>query len=462
MTSSREELRELLDDAVREPARAIHVDAGRAWARGRRRRRTRVAVAGLAVAAALGGALVVSASLPGPSKEVPPAGSSGRVAGEHPVRLDYSYRTGAQPAVTGPLAGVVRRSSTGHDGWFTVSPSGRMWRLDATGGWEPSVSPDGVHLGSMHGSFLNATYRIADQVDGTVVQFPEIGTGASNGRVDAFDHGHRYFHSEQNPAFWSPDSSALLLQVGLNDPHSPDADPAAAVLGTDGSLRTIPMPEGAAAAHPVGWTDDRHVVLLGGGLSPSENIRIWVVDVATGHVARTFTLRGGRGPREVSQWFGSVSPDGNALATVNAPEDGRIQFYSLVGPTQGELRTTLPGWSAAEGCQPSWSSKDFFLPNDTTVDRQSGILARANGGITIVADPRLDIACSTWARTALDGPGHTSFSSWVFGDSTSWISWHWREITASALLAGALALAAALAAKRRAARGRVGAAISRG
>ena len=147
MSNSVEGLRDLLDDAVREPATAVRVDATAAWRAGRRRRTAnRVAVAGTLAAAVVGGVLALSAAFAGLPAAVSPSRGSGQVADEHPRRLDHAYWDDRQPTITGPLAGVVHRSSETRDGWYSVSPTGHLWRLDATPDDVPSLSPDGRWL----------------------------------------------------------------------------------------------------------------------------------------------------------------------------------------------------------------------------------------------------------------------------------------------------------------------------
>jgi len=413
-----------------------------------------MAVAALVVSAVIGGALSMSALHVGLPPAISPASGSGAKATEYPARLEHVYWDDEQPLVTGPLAGVVHRSGEDHGGWYTVSPQGDLWRLDAGGEAVPSLSLDGSHLAYMQGTYVDATYVIVNQVDGTMTRFRQIGTGAFDASVEDFDDDHRYFHSGQSPTFWSPDGTAILVRVGLNDPDDPTPDPAAAVLSIDGTLVTVPTPAGAGeATNPIGWVDQHHVAVAGPESDPV-NVRVWIIDIRSGEVVRDFPLEDGSGYTDTYQWFGSLSPDGNQLATA-ALEDQGIRFYSMRGPISGDLVGKLPAVPAtAEGCQPSWSSSDFYVPTNPTPDGNASILTRANGGVTIVADPRLDIACSTWARTALDGHPHLSVGARLFGQQNTWLAWHWREATTSALLAFAFWLGMRLLVKRRASPGR--------
>jgi hypothetical protein len=454
--SNQDAVRDLLDVVVRDDASAVRFDPARAWREGRRRR----IVDGLGVIAAvvvlIGVGLALTSFVFGMTPPLSPASGSGEVATKHPQRLDYIYWDDDQPRVTGPLAGVVQRNGGGVSGWYTVSPEGHLWRLDldpATG-IGPSLSPDGSHLGYMPGALLDADYVIANQLDGTKVVFPQIGTGAYNADGSAT---HTYFHSAQSPAFWSPNGDELLLRISRTGRIPPGPDPAAAVLGTDGSFTAIPALPGSGrnGAHPVGWIDEDHVALVA-GLDSIKRVRFWVVDVRTGDVARTFLLEQ-RDSRYgfVSQWFGRLSPDGNELATPvtsSGSEIASVQLYSMRSDPPGELSATVPAVpSATDSCSPSWTSSDLYLPT-TSMDDDAGdgaaILVRADVEATIVADSRLNIVCSTWSRTALEGDAHQTWGSRFFGADDNWLSWHWREVSLSSVLGLGL-LVVALLAKRR-------------
>ena len=53
----------------------------------------------------------------------------------------------------------------------------------------------------------------------------------------------------------------------------------------------------------------------------------------------------------------------------------------------------------------------------------------------VVADPVASkAACSIWATDAIAGDEHRGFTGSVFGTSTSWWSWRWRQLGAGLLL----------------------------
>jgi hypothetical protein len=432
MTTPGTGLRELMDDAVRESAFGIRVDTAAASLEGRRRRIHRrmwaaVSVAAVVVAATAGLSVVSEHA----SLQQPASGGS-PTAEEYPQRLDYPYWDDAQPSVTGPLAGLIQRNGN-VSGWWSVSPQGHLWRLDVTGDSVPSLSPDGAHLGYLHGPNRQATYVLTDQVDGTSVSFPQVGGGFTDASVEDFDHAHRYYSSSQSPSFWSPDGTNLLIRMGTTDPASTEAV-GAGILGVDGTLTAIQLPEGSGGgAHPVGWLGNDHVAVLGGIAGPSHRTRVWVIDILTGRVVRGFNLPDNVDNRETSQWFGNVWGD-SKLATVTPGANERIRFYAMNPSLAGRLVGTLPSVpQLADTCPLSSTSTDLYVPTRTNRDGASAILMRANGGVTVRADPRLDIVCSTWARTALDGPAHASWSTRFFGSDTGWLSWHWREVTAGIL-----------------------------
>lgn len=441
MTGS--DLREALDRAVRDEAAEVHVDGVRAWQDGQRRRvRQRVGAAVAAVAVLAVGGTAIAAITHHAAEPQPASPRSG--ASEHPLRLDYVYWDSDLPATSGPLAGLVERAGEDGSGWYAVSPAGRLWRVDTDSAVDvvPAVSPDGTHLGYMRGGVEDAVWVLADQDDGSEQTFSQIGTGVGAAT-------QRYFQASQAPSFWSPDGSALLVRIGANRPRI-TAEPAAAVLGTDGGFEVIPTPRRADdGVTPVGWVDDDRVALVGVD-STTRDLNLWVVDAHTGRAMHrfelpTFTAEYNR----TYQWFGSISPGADRLATA-ADVDGEIRYFALGAFSGPHIRSSPAVPHAADTCPASWTSTDLYVP--TVTDRASGdsaVLVRADGTETILADPRLDVRCSVWARTALEGPEHRTIGSRLFGHNTSWLSWHWREVFVSTLSGVLLLGGAALLVLRR-------------
>ena len=163
------DLHDLLDDAVRDEARAVRIDATRAWASGRRRRSRRRLELVTATAVALIALLALPPALSVFSRVALPTSSSGddNSVSSHPGRIDYVYRDRTLPNASGRLAGLVQRNREPLYGWYAVSQSGGLWRIPVTGDDVPTLSPDGTHLAYMHGpESLGAEYRIVDQTTG--------------------------------------------------------------------------------------------------------------------------------------------------------------------------------------------------------------------------------------------------------------------------------------------------------
>ncbi|TCJ23692.1 hypothetical protein [Nocardioides jejuensis] len=432
-------LRDHLDDLARDPGHDVRIDVEAAWSSGQRRRagrRMRTAAFGVAAVA------IAATSLPLASEVTSmPSSADGdaQVASHYPQRLDYVYRDSSLPADSGPLAGVVQRSHEDFFGSWAVSPGGRMWRIEDVYGESVSISPDGVHLVYLKGkNAADANLAITDQTTGHVTRFDEISLGATDAQHP--EPRERYFHSDQMPAFWNAGSSAVFLQLG--DYRARRDTVAAGVLGTDGSMTIIrnsrDLPSGS---QPVGWFSTTTVGFVKETKSAP---RVMEVDVRTGRVTRTFALHD---PEPfVSQWYASLSPDGNEIMTRNESEGSQpFRFFSARGSGAGSLRTKMPVPSDLSGpCQPTWTSTDVYLPTDSNTGDNGSVLYRVNGGHPIVADPRLGAGCSVWAARALEGGPERTLGGLLFGTDSTWLSWHWRELSAAlaALLAVGLGVGA--------------------
>lgn len=422
-------LHDALDDLVVDRAPAVHRDAAAAWAEGARRRRTRrrQAVAGavaVLVVALLGWQVAAPAGL-----RLQPAGT-GAAAQSHPQRLEHLWWDRELPDAPGPLAGLVERSGEDLSGWWGVSPEGRMWRLRglAAADYVPALSPDGSHLGLMAGSMEEASYEIRDLADGSVVEFSSIHTGLEVPTGD----DERFYHSSQAPSWWSPDSSRVLVNV---EAWADDATPqerrtSALALGTDGSVAPVlTPPETRSSTMPLGWVDDDSVALV--DLSRGPDVQVLVVGVDTGRLERTVVLRDVRGSASRSQWFGSTSPDGTLLATgvPSSAGDLPVRLWALTGPDAGRRTAPLqPLVDPTSVCPPSWSSDALHIASAASPWTWSVALARPDGAVDVVADPRLEVSCSTWARSALDGGAHRGLGGLLLGTADGWLAWHWREV----------------------------------
>ncbi|HSX68944.1 hypothetical protein [Nocardioides sp.] len=436
------DLREQLDAAVT-PAREVRIDAQAAWADGVRRRvrrRVRVGAIGVVAVAAVAVAVPVARDL-----DVAPhvVGEPGAAAKHYPQRLDHDYVERSMPAVTGPLAGVIERNDEDLHGYYAVSPNGRMWRIDDAQAM-PVPSPDGTRIAYMAGpKYDKVGYVMRDLQTGEVTEFPEIGNGTLVDDIPTTEAS--FYHQDQTPVFWNVASTALLMQVTRAGPRDGIA---AGVLSVDGTVHTIPnsndLPDGS---HPVGWFDDSTAAFIA---PASERARVAAVDTTSGRVIRSFLLDKAD-PEFVSQWYASLSPDGTTVVTLDdngEPDPEPVRFYSAHGETAGKRRGTMPtpdGHSSA--CQPTWTSEDLYLPRYQS-DERDAVLARVNGGTPIVADPRLKVTCSVWAASALEGGPDPSIGGTLFGTDSSWLSWHWREVS-SGVLVGLALLVLGISARRR-------------
>lgn len=435
MTTPR--LRDLLDDVAAEASDGLDVDPAHAWDLGvRRRARRRLGAGlGLGLVVVLIGALVLVAPFSSPPRAVDPA--SGQVdpaVHQYPQRLDKPFWEATLPAISGPLAGIVERVThrSGVDywkGWYAVSPTGHLWRLDTNDGENPSISPDGTHLAYMRGNDPHTSpLVITDQVTGDVVTFPQIGTGSTDPDHPEITRGVRYFFQPQEPMFWSPDGTAALLQIG-SLPYN-TAGPVAGIAHTDGTLQVIDPKAGLPErSYPIGWLDNHTIGLAAIGHGHSA---IVALDVDTDRVVGRAALT--PNPRGWSQWTASLSPDGSQVMTFDDPGDGTtdapIRFhYALTGGPAGALRVSMPDPGHDSLCPPSWSSTEAYVAVDDTG------LVRVNGGTVIAADPRLGVRCSVWARSALDGGPHQGIGGRIFGTRSTWLSWHWRELSIGVLIA---------------------------
>lgn len=133
-------------------------------------------------------------------------------------------------------------------------------------------------------------------------------------------------------------------------------------------------------------------------------------------------------------------------------ESAGTRLYTINSDIPGSISQTLrPVPAAPYGCSPSWTSSELYLPTMSMHDDAAGaaaILVNADGEATINADPRLNIVCATWSRSALEGDSHESWGSRIFGQDNTWPSWHWRELSLS-VLRGIGLIAGAVLTRRR-------------
>ncbi|GAB3777965.1 TolB-like translocation protein [Nocardioides ungokensis] len=433
------QLHEPLHDLVAEVPSYVAPDARAAWSAGARRRtRRRVGVAGLVVLLVL--AASAGIGLLPHRASVPPVDQPGGGVDGHPSRIDYPYWTRDLPERPGPVAGVLERVSHAGTadqplGWFAVSPTGNLWHLPGSNNnFTPAISPDGTRLAYLD-TRPGRWFEIRDLREGSTTSI-DIG--------DNPDSREPWLLRGQSPLFWSPDSSRLLAPVYAAK-HNRQRGVDALVLDDRGATE-VRRPRTREAVMPVGWVSDSSLAWLVWHETKGtvDAARVQVTD-DHGRLQRTVRLDVGRGVGDLSQWAGVVSPDGRTLALGATAQEHRtaVHFYDL---TTGRLRSTMPGVPDAAGvCLPSWGDGTLQVPTENSL--RDTVLRSINGSTTILADPRLGAGCSLWATDALDGPAHAGLGGTIFGDSTSWLSWHWREIAAGA--AGGLALLGLLVGLRR-------------
>lgn len=431
------DLRTRLDDLVDDVPTHVAPDARVAWAAGARRRRRRrlgvVAVA--AVAIALVSAVLVSVPQvlePGPA-DPPPGGG----VGSYPTRIDRPLWTRSWSDVHGLGAGLLRSGDT----WYVVSPDGALRRMDHAGTQvAPAISPDGRYVAWLDTGYGQADIEVTDLTTGSTWSH-DVGLAGSHSQ---------WVVAEGARMVWSPDSRQVLVPARQRFPLTPP-NPAAVVLDVDGGLHDVierVVSSGTKVDAVVGWAGSGHLVWLSWEQrlrAPATGTRAVVTD-RRGRDARGVALAGSGVAGRLTPSSATVSPDGSLLA-LDAGTD--VRFYALSGPTAGRERATMPSVSdAAADCPASWSDS---LEVPTGPSYRDAALVSINGGTTILADPRLHVTCSVWATDALNGARHRGVGGWLFGDSTSWLSWHWRET--SEALVGALILATGLVLLRRRRRG---------
>lgn len=443
-------LHEPLHDLLAEVPSYVVPDARAAWVAGARRRtRRRVATGGLVVLLVLlaGVGLGVLPRL----VPVAPAQQSGSGVDGHPTRIDYDYWIRDLPDRPGPIAGVLDRLHHGDTsvdplGWYAVSPTGHLWRLPGSENqYLPALSPDGTQLAYL------------DVRRGQGFEIRHLTTGGSTDiSVGAPRDGSRepWRLNAQAPSFWSPDSEQLLVRVDPaagNLSRGVDALVYRVGLGNTTSVRLA----GHESAYPIGWVSDRALAWLerrpaAGGAA--DTVDVLVTDVR-GRLQRTVRLRMAGDAARSDLASATVSGHSLAVGSQTGRQGDPIRFYSLLWTDFGGTRTaTMPGVpDAAAGCPASWGSGNLQVP--TSASDRDAVLVSSNGGATVLADPRLGVGCSLWATGALDGPGHAGLGGMLFGHSTSWLSWHWRETALSGVVA--LVLLGLLVGLRRRRRTRV-------
>ncbi|QKE82744.1 hypothetical protein [Arthrobacter sp. NEB 688] len=324
------------------------------WAGGRRRRRAARAVPLLAAACVA--ALVALLAWPAGS---PRAAVPAVRVDDGPVRFtSYPGAIPKPPVVTetstpGTTAAVVLGEDPARP--WVVSPTGQVRRLvldtDVPVPTEagPSLSPDGRWLA--RGPVLT-----------------DLRTGTTVPGLRARSTLERRWTPPEQPAFWSPDSSRVLV-AGVNQgiPVS-----VGVVVATDGSTADAPLVDDAVQPVVAGWLDDDTVLALQPSGSPTVlDLYRWTVGDPT------WTPTGATvswGDPEAPGMRADLSPDGTRLLLTQGevdPDSGVIAgthamlFDTRTGRGLGQpspdgtldpahyLQGSFFGWDGW-GCRPAW------------------------------------------------------------------------------------------------------------
>jgi hypothetical protein len=176
-----------------------------------------------------------------------------------------------------------------------------------------------------------------------------------------------------------------------------------------------------------------------------EDFEAWV-HARGGALARTAYLLARRvdldlpdGIGRLSQWSGSVSPDGTLIYVTGDSEEAAV--FSLPDGAVAE-RAAPQQWL----CPVSWSDTGPRLAFDG-----SNVVAvrddRDRPMITV--DPAFEATCGIWGSDALSGSKHEGVAGVLFDTSNGWLSWHWREVAVGIGVGGALLLDAVVVRRRR-------------
>ncbi len=413
---------------------ASHVvteDLGRtAWARGRRRRiRQRLAAAAIALSVV---AVITALLLPvvgSPRSVSPGQESTDATVKGYPQRIANQWSIDDLPARPGPLAAVMKTAiehptHDEFDSWYGLTETGRRWRLNVGGVYDdiyPTISQNGRYLGYLAADA--GPYVIHDVVTGEKVVFRQVGMG------------------ERGTSYFVRDPTAQLLVVGwfacgyVRDDEATSTS-GALVLGTDGSFAFV---EGAADTFLAGWANDDALIWLGwpwsqGELRPDTEVTAHVRQI-DGTVLSSIQLR----PTEPwqgrfsGQWTGTGSADGREILVLEDVGLGTVVHrFSMTTGAESAQPASVSDYS--EPCAAVWVGSDVAVPViDSTSDASNATTAllRAGGvqAVTVI-EPGVGSRCIVWATDALAGEAHGG----LWGMSTSWLSWNWRETIVVTLL----------------------------
>ncbi|GAA4378908.1 hypothetical protein [Nocardioides caricicola] len=389
------DLRDPLDDLLSDVPTYVVPDARAAWAAGARRRtRRRV---GVAAAVTVVVALVAGAVTWLP-RTVEPQPADGEGVGGYPARVLKPLVARDLPLAPGPMAMVFQRNGEDIYGWWVASPRGHAWPVpqqDMIDSYPPALSADGRMLAYLH---TPTTYVIRDLTTGDSTTFDSITDG-----LESREGQGEWVLGPQNPSFWSPDGSRVLVR---GSSWSRDSPTTALVLDVDGTVTEL-----ETDGFPAGWVDDDTLAFVQDraeldGKPPAELVLVRV----DGAVERRITLALPRAAAAwTSQWSSSVSPDGEFLAFV--ADDGQVYVFS----TEDGARRSRSFVPTSDTCLPSWQDDFPALVRTSTLVGHSGEVLTA-------FDSRLEVVCAMAAPGALAGERHVGLAQRWFGDG--WVAFN--------------------------------------
>lgn len=408
-----QDLHDRLSDLADEVPTHVVADAGAAWRTGARRRTTHrigITTAVLVMFALAAGAV---AWLPGRVAPVRPASPHSSGVDGYPEDVAQPWAERDLPEAPGPMAEVYERSG---GSWWVASADGRTWRVPQEGmidSYPPALSPDGRRLGYLAD---RRTYVIRDLGSGEVTTYPGIADGGTD------QARPRWFLASQAPGYWSPSGDRLLVRVGYG------ADEL--VLDRDGTMTPI-----RHAGFPAGWVDDDTLAFLttdGRGRHP--RLELAGLDGRDRSSVSLDLPR--RTSVAISQWSGSISPDGTLLALQDADATGDVRIVQV---STGRV---LRHQSAAVGdtCLVSWRD------NEPVLARGGSLVSYTNHVVTTY-DPGLESACVLAAADALTGERHGGQRWWSLG--ADWLTVHLWVMPATFVAVVVLLLGPPLVVRRR-------------
>jgi hypothetical protein len=443
-------LRETLDDLVVDvPRHVVPADASAAAWRAGRRRRIGKRVAGSVAALAIAALAVTTLPVLDELRSAPPADSDPAPGvTSYPERIGHQWWVRELPDRPGPVAGVINLYRENQRpyvprGWHAVSPRGVLWKIPGDAYHEPTISPDGRHLGYLRAA--DSPYYLHDLVTGELLEFEDI-SGNWTENEDAF----AYLIYDQSPSFWSPDGSRVLLPGNRWDDGDISHRP---LLSTDGSLTEV-VHDYEAVGHAAGWVSDSELAWARPiRVDPDDQdsaitgITVSITDL-TGTVLRAVDLDVDDGGDDqmssrFSQWSAATSPDGSQLLLrVETDWDDHYLFvYSL---DNARVTATATPADLATVCPAGWTSDGRpTIPIHDWDDDLASTAVLDDGDVRPVVrvEPGLGSRCIIWAGDALAGKARGG----IFGMANAWPAWWWKEIT----LLVALSAGAALLIRRR-------------